>query len=165
MRSLRALSTASSSSPARAFPHPLTAYLWKCSLNTRWADNDIYGHLNNTVYYALIDTAVNKYLLDCGALRLPPHQAGEAIGVVVSSGCTFFSSLAYPDTVTAGLRATRVGTTSVTYEVGLFPGGANADANSPAAAQGYFTHVYVDAATRRPVRLPRQLATAVDALR
>ena len=124
----------------------------------------MYGHLNNTVYYALIDTAVNRYLLERDALRLPPHAPGAAIGVVVASGCTFFSSLAFPGAVAAGVRAVRVGTTSVTYEVGLFDGGVGADAAAAAAAQGFFTHVYVDAATRRPVRLPAALAAAVKAL-
>ena len=142
----------------------------------------MYGHMNNTVYYALIDSAVNRYLLDRGALQLPtapaqapaaaaattaatgaaspPPPAAPAIGVVVSSGCSFFYSLAYPGSVDVGVRVARVGTSSVVYEAGLFAAGAAAP-----AAQGHFTHVYVDAVTRRPVAaLPARLAAVVRAL-
>jgi len=114
------------------------------------------------VYYALFDAAVNRYLLSAGALPLPgaAAAAGGAIGVVVDSGCTFFHSLAFPDEVETALRVARVGASSVRYELGVFRAGASAP-----AAQGHFTHVYVNAATRRPIAaLCGRLAEAVLAL-
>lgn len=169
MRGAAARVLSSAAAASRPAPRPRGAYAFYTSCETRWADNDVYGHLNNTVYYALIDSAVNNYLLARGALTLPaaapaapaaPAGAGSALGVVVSSGCVFFHSLAYPGAVDAGVRVARVGTSSVTYEVGLFGAGAS----SP-AAQGHFTHVYVEPLSRRPVaRLPAALAAAVAAL-
>jgi acyl-CoA thioester hydrolase len=161
----RALSSATAAN--RPAPRARDAYSWYTSCETRWADNDVYGHLNNTVYYALIDSAVNRYLLARSALTLPvaapasPATTSDAaLGVVVSSGCVFFHSLAYPGAVDAGVRVARVGTSSVTFEVGLFGAGATTP-----AAQGHFTHVYVHAGSRRPVaRLPAPLAAAVAAL-
>jgi len=174
---LRRASSSLATSPTlpREAARPRSAYRWwQSAVGTRWADNDVYGHLNNTVYYALIDSAVNAYLLQCGALRLPPQlppqlppdagagagAASAAIGVVVASGCAFFHSLAYPCAVDAGVRVARVGRSSVTYEVGLFSAGAAAP-----AAQGHFTHVYVHPHSRRPVaHLPEPLARATAAL-
>ena len=118
-------------------------------LTTRWGDNDVYGHVNNVVYYAFFDTAVNGLLVEAGVLDI---AAGPVIGLVVESGCRYFSAIAFPDRVTAGVRVARLGRSSVRYEIGLF----RAD-DAEAAAQGHFVHVYVDRGTRRPVPLPDPL--------
>ncbi|MFC4638406.1 acyl-CoA thioesterase [Deinococcus hohokamensis] len=125
-------------------------------LTTRWMDNDVYGHVNNVVYYSYFDTAVNAHLIRRGALDI--HQ-GPVIGLVVESGCQYFAPLAFPDEVTAGLRVGRVGTSSVRYEIGLFK-----DEEEEARASGHFVHVYVDRQTRRPVPLPATLRAVVEAL-
>lgn len=131
------------------FPHFL-------SISTRWSDNDLYGHVNNVVYYSYFDTVVNDYLIRHGALDL---DAGTTIGLVVETHCSYFASLAFPQRIEAGLRVTRLGTTSVRYEVGIF----GADSAQP-AAQGHFVHVYVDRETRRPVPLPASLVAALEPL-
>ena len=112
---------------------------------TRWNDNDSYGHVNNAVYFYYIDTVVNCFLIDKGLLDI---KSGKMIGFAVDTGCKFFSSIEYPDMVHAGLRVTKLGNSSVTYDIGLFR-----NEESTAAAQGYFIHVYVDAETRRPVKI------------
>lgn len=116
---------------------------------TRWKDMDPYGHLNNVAYYELFDTAVNQWLIHAGLLD---HLSGPHIGIVVESGCRFFSELRFPDPVTAGLRVRHIGTSSVRYEIALFGGACDT-----AAAEGFFVHVYVDAETRRPEPLERKL--------
>ncbi len=126
------------------------------TIQTRWLDNDIYGHMNNVVHYSLFDTAVNGWLIEQGVLDI---AGGEQIGVVVETGCRYFSEMAFPDVVTAGLRVARLGTSSVRYEVGLF---RNDD--SQAAAEGFFIHVYVDRATRKPKPLDGALRTALGAI-
>ena len=126
-------------------------------ITTRWMDNDVYGHVNNVVYYSYFDTVVNEYLIRAGALDV---EHGTTIGLVVETQCNYFSPLAFPDQVEAGLRVARIGTSSVRYEVGLFKPG-----KPQAAAQGHFVHVYVDRATRRPVgALPEALRSALEAL-
>ncbi|RMF33237.1 MAG: acyl-CoA thioesterase [Alphaproteobacteria bacterium] len=125
-------------------------------LTTRWHDNDVYGHMNNVVYYALFDTVVNRWLkLEAGL----PVPEGDLIGLVVQTACTYHESLGWPEPVEAGLCTERVGRSSITYRVGLF----RPDADR-AAAEGHFTHVYVDAETRRPVPLPDFLRRAADAI-
>lgn len=124
---------------------------------TRWADNDEYGHVNNVVYYAYFDTAVNGWLIEATGTdirRLP------AIGVVAETSCRFLSPLSFPDLVVAGLRLVRLGTTGVTYEIGLFRG-----ADEEPAAVGTFRHVYVDAISRRPVPVPAEIRAALATLR
>lgn len=123
---------------------------------TRWADNDAYGHVNNVVYYAWFDTAVNGYLIDAGALDV---HAGATIGLVIETRCNYFAPLAFPQQVEAGLRVAHLGRSSVRYEVGLFAHGA-----PEAAAAGHFIHVYVDRLTRRPVELPEALRAALQPL-
>ncbi len=123
-------------------------------LDTRWGDNDVYGHVNNVVYYALFDTAVNRLLIQAGVLDI---AAGPVIGLVVETGCRFHASLAFPDRVTAGVRVARVGNSSVRYEIGLFR-----EDEDEAAAEGLFVHVYVDRATRRPTPLPTPLRAVVE---
>jgi acyl-CoA thioester hydrolase len=125
-------------------------------LATRWDDNDVFGHLNNTVHYRLFDTVVNGFLIvDCGFDPL----TSEVIGLVVESGCCYFSELRFPHAVIAGLRVDHVGNSSVRYEIGLFDGGA-----LEAAAQGYFVHVFVDRLSRRPRPLPPWLRDGLSAL-
>jgi len=126
------------------------------SINTRWSDNDLYGHVNNVVYYSYFDTVVNEYLIRHGALDL---EAGKTIGLVVETRCSYFASLAFPERIDAGLRVMRLGSTSVHYEVGIFSAGSEQP-----AAQGHLVHVYVDRDTRRPVPLPDALVAALKPL-
>jgi len=116
------------------------------TIPTRWMDNDVYGHVNNVVYYSYFDTVVNQYLIETGALVI---ESSPVIGLVVETGCRYFAPITFPDRVAAGLRVAKLGNSSVRYEVGLF---RNDDA--AAAASGHFIHVYVDRETRRPVRVP-----------
>ena len=113
---------------------------------TRWNDNDPYGHINNAVYYFIFDTAVNTYLIENQILDIAKSQT---IGLVAETGCQFFAPLAYPDDIEVGLSVRSIGTSSVTYELGLFAPNA-----ATAAAAGHFTHVYVDKDTRKPQALP-----------
>lgn len=126
------------------------------SIQTRWMDNDVYGHMNNVVHYSLFDTAVNGWLVEKGVLDF---LAGAQIGLVVETGCRYFAELAFPDTVNAGLRVARLGTSSVRYEIGLFRNDA-----AEAAAEGFFVHVYVDRATRRPAPLSAGLRAALETI-
>jgi acyl-CoA thioester hydrolase len=118
---------------------------WR-EIATRWADNDAYGHVNNIIHYAWFDTAVNGWLINAGLLDI---AAGDPIGLVVETGCRYAAPLTYPEPVEIGLAVERLGTSSVTYRLGIFARGAAA-----AAAEGHFTHVYVDRASRRSVPLP-----------
>jgi acyl-CoA thioester hydrolase len=145
------------SSAARPAPQTRVHYAHFDRITTRWMDNDVYGHVNNVVYYSFFDTVVNRYLLGHGALDL---HAGEVIGLVVETHCNYFSSLAFPQIVEAGLRVGHVGSSSVRYEVGLF-----AEGEPLSAAGGHFVHVYVDRATRRPAPLPAALLRALEPLR
>lgn len=126
------------------------------TIATRWMDNDLYGHMNNVVHYSLFDTAVNGWLIEQGVLDI--HK-GEQIGLVVETGCRYFSEMAFPDMVTAGIRVARLGSSSVRYEVGLFR-----NEEQTAAAEGFFIHVYVDRATRRPKQLDPGLCTALEGI-
>lgn len=126
------------------------------ALPTRWADNDIYGHINNAAYYGFFDTAVNCFLIEEAGLDI---HAGAVIGLVVETGCNYFAPLAFPETVEAGVRIARLGNSSVSYEIGLFKQGEDQP-----AAQGHFVHVYVDRDTRRPVSLPDGMRAALEAI-
>ncbi|WP_248323666.1 thioesterase family protein [Caballeronia sp. Sq4a] len=132
------------------------AYRHFLTIPTRWMDNDVYGHINNVVYYSYFDTVVNEYLLRQGVLDF---GASDVIGLVVETQCNYFESIAFPDRVEAGLRVSKVGTSSVRYEIGLFREGSD----SP-AAQGHFVHVYVDRETRRPKPLSQAWRAALNAL-
>ncbi|MCW5658827.1 MAG: acyl-CoA thioesterase [Burkholderiaceae bacterium] len=136
---------------------PRHAYPFFTRITTRWMDNDVYGHINNVVYYSFFDTAVNSYLIERGALDI---HAGAVIGLVVETHCNFFAPLQFPQFVEAGVRVARVGTSSVRYEIGLF-----ADDVPSCAASGHFVHVYVDRQTRRPATLPSALLQALAPLR
>lgn len=123
---------------------------------TRWNDNDVYGHVNNVVYHAYIDTAVNAVLIeDCG---LDIHE-GEVIGLVAETGCRYHAPLAYPEVLKLGVAVERLGERSVTYAVSVFRGGAER-----AAADGRFVHVYVDRESRRPVALPEAMRAGLERL-
>lgn len=141
---------------ARPAPQDRSRYRHFSSLPTRWMDNDVYGHVNNVVYYSFFDTAVNRYLIEAGALDI--HR-GEVIGLVVETRCHYFAPIEFPQVVDAGLRVAELGRSSVRYEVGLFAAGAPGT-----AAHGHFIHVYVDRATRRPVPLPEPLKQALQVL-
>lgn len=137
-------------------PERRSAYPAFRSITTRWMDNDVYGHVNNVVYYSWFDTAVNAWLIEQGALDI---HGGDTIGLVIETQCNYFAPLAFPQTIEAGIRVAHLGTSSVRYEVGLFAQGAD-----EAAAQGHFVHVYVDRQTRRPVPLPPQLRAVLETL-
>ena len=141
---------------ARPTPETRSRYRAFRSIPTRWADNDMYCHVNNVVYYGWFDTAVNALLIERGALDI---QQGTTIGFVVETQCNYFAPLAFPQTVEAGIRVAHAGSSSVRYEIALFAEGVET-----AAAQGHFVHVYVDRATQRPVRLPSALLRVVDDL-
>ncbi|WP_372659535.1 acyl-CoA thioesterase [Hydrogenophaga sp.] len=148
-----------STPPATPRPQalPRQAYAVFRTIGTRWMDNDVYGHVNNVVYYSWFDTAVNGYLIEQGALDI---HAGRTIGLVIETQCNYFAPLAFPQTVHAGLRVGHLGSSSVRYEVGLF-----AEDGEMAAACGHFVHVYVDRETRRPVPLPESLKKTLETLR
>ena len=144
-------------SGVRAAPEARSAYRAFRPITSRWMDNDVYGHVNNVVYYSFFDTAVNGHLIDAGALDI---HAGMVIGLVIETRCNYFAPLAFPQPIEAGLRVAHVGRSSVRYEVGLFAAG-----EPLSAAAGHFVHVYVDRQTRRPTELPAALRTALDALK
>jgi len=132
------------------------AYRHFTRLTTRWMDNDVYGHVNNVVYYSLFDTAVNGYLVNAGALDI--HRS-EVIGLVVETHCNYFAPVGFPTPIDAGIRVGRIGGSSVRYEIGLF-----AKDEPLTAARGHFIHVYVDRSTRRPTALPSALSNALQGL-
>ena len=138
------------SAEARAgYPHFLT-------IPTRWMDNDIYGHVNNVVYYSYFDTVINEYLMREGGLDI--HD-GAVVGVCAESHCNFRDSFAFPETVEAGLRVGHLGRRAVRYEIGLFKAGAAAP-----AAEGHFVHVFVERETMTPVAIPEAIRTALERL-
>ena len=124
-------------------------------VQTRWADNDIYGHINNVVYYAYFDTVINDYLIKEGGLDV---RLGSVIGVCVESQCRYLESAAYPEKLDAGLRVTKLGNSSVTYEIGIFRA-------ETLCALGAFVHVFVDAATRRPSPIPDRIRSSLERIR
>jgi acyl-CoA thioester hydrolase len=126
------------------------------AIPTRWLDNDIYGHVNNVVYYAYFDTVVNDHLIRAGGLDI---RNGTAIGLVVETFCRFHRPLSFPATIDAGMRVARLGTTSVRYELGLF-----CDGEADAAATGHFVHVWVDRVSRRPIPVPDPVRAALEPL-
>ena len=134
-------------------PNHRDAYPHFQPIPTRWMDNDVYGHVNNVVYYSYFDTVVNQYLIQHEALDI---ENSQVVGLVVETGCQYFAPLAFPDVATAGLRVAKVGNSSVRYEIGIFR-----NAEQAASAQGFFIHVYVDRSTRRPAPLPAALRAAV----
>jgi len=141
---------------AKPAPVPRSAYrVWR-PITTRWMDNDVYGHVNNVVYYSWFDTAVNAHLIEQGVLDI--HQ-GDSIGLVVETQCNYFAPLAFPQTIEAGIRVAHRGSSSVRYEVGLF-----AQGEPVTAARGHFVHVYVNKATRRPQTLSTAFIQVLETL-
>ncbi|MBI2728790.1 MAG: acyl-CoA thioesterase [Polaromonas sp.] len=145
-------------SPTRPQAEPRSAFKAFRPIGTRWSDNDVYGHVNNVVYYSWFDTAINGLLIDRGAIDI---HAGKVIGLVIETQCNYFAPLAFPENVVAGIRVAHIGSSSVRYEVGLFP----EDAAQTCAARGHFIHVYVDRDTRRPVPLPPELLSVLETLK
>lgn len=137
-------------------PSTRDAYRAFRTIQTRWMDNDIYGHMNNVVHYSLFDTAVNGWLIENGVLDI---HGGDQIGLVVETGCRYFAEMGFPDVITAGVRVAKLGTSSVRYEVGLFCNDAQT-----AAAEGFFIHVYVDSQTRKPKPLGGPLRVALEGI-
>ena len=130
---------------SRPAPRGREAYRWFMTIATRWTDNDAYGHVNNTVYYQWFDTAVNQWLVGQELLDI---KAGDPIGLVVETSCSYFGPLSFPGEIEVGIAIERLGTSSVTYRIGVFETG-----QAEPSAQGYFTHVYVGRDSRRPVPL------------
>lgn len=141
---------------SRAEPRPRSAYRAWRTIPTRWADNDAYGHVNNVVHYAWFDTAVNAWLVEAGLLDI---ANGDPIGLVVETRCAYFAALAFPQQVEVGIAVEQLGQSSVTYRLGIF-----AEGEGKAAAQGEFTHVYVDRASRKPTALPDAWRTKLEEL-
>ena len=131
------------------YPHTLT-------IPTRWKDNDVYGHVNNVEYYSYFDTVINEWLITEGGLDI---HAGEVIGICAESHCEYRGALEFPHPVEAHLRVGKLGRSSVRYEIALFRGGAE-----EVAGTGWFVHVFVDRATRRPVDIPEQMRAALERL-
>jgi acyl-CoA thioester hydrolase len=126
------------------------------AIPTRWMDNDTYGHVNNVAYYSYFDTVVNEHLIDEGGLDI---RAGPAMGLVVETRCLFHRPLSFPQIIDAGLRVSKLGNSSVAYDIGLFERGADAP-----AATGYFVHVWVERSTRRPMPVPVAIRAALAPL-
>ncbi|WP_432381199.1 acyl-CoA thioesterase [Duganella sp. P38] len=131
------------------FPHFL-------EIPTRWMDNDAYQHMNNVVYYSFFDTAVNRFLIDRGVLDI---HSDEVVGMVVDTGCSYFNSISFPDTVHAGVRVAKIGNSSVRYELALYRNGDE----QPAAA-GHFVHVYVDRKSNRSVPIPENVRAVLETI-
>jgi len=123
---------------------------------TRWMDNDHYGHVNNVAYYSFFDTAVNGFLIEASGIDI---RELPAIGIVAESGCQFLEAVSFPDTIHAGIDLERLGTTSVVYRITLFREGSDLP-----CAVGRFVHVYVDRETRRPVPIPAEIRTVLNAV-
>jgi acyl-CoA thioester hydrolase len=134
----------------------LADYRWHRPFPTRWHDNDVFGHVNNTIYYAAMDTTVTSWLLGQAGYGMTEAHGDPA--VVVASSCRYFASGAFPDTLVVGLRADRVGTTSVSWGLGIFR-----EADAELLATGTFVHVFVDRAERRPMTVPAAIRERISA--
>lgn len=145
----------------RPEPEPRHAFHHFRHIDTRWADNDAYGHVNNVVYYAWFDTAVNAYLIEHDALDI--HK-GETIGLVVETQCNYFLPITFPQPVEIGIRVAHVGSASVRYELGVFTTNT-AGEFVVCAAKGHFIHVYVDKLTRRPAPLSTIFKSVLEKLK
>ena len=132
------------------------AYRWFTPITTRWSDNDIYGHVNNVIYYSYFDSVANRYLIEAGGLDI---HTGDTVGLVVNSGCDYFAPVAYPQALEGALRVDRLGNSSVRYGVAVFRAGEDA-----ACAHGHFVHVFVERATNRAVAMPGGLRGALERL-
>lgn len=142
--------------PDAPIPETRVRFRYWLTIPTRWMDNDIYGHVNNVVYYSFFDTLVNSYLIAQGKLDI--HD-GDTIGFAVETFCQFKDSFVFPDVVEGGLRVGRLGTSSVRYEIGLFKTGRDTP-----AATGHFVHVFVDRHTQKPKPMPESIRAALEKL-
>jgi acyl-CoA thioester hydrolase len=140
----------------RPTPDSRNAYRHFQTIATRWMDNDVYGHVNNVVYYSYFDTVVNQYLIEQRVLDI---EKSKVIGLVVETQCHYFAPLTFPDLVHAGLRVAKLGNSSVRYEIGLFR-----NDEQTASAQGHFIHVYVDRVWRRSTVVPADMRAALEKL-
>ena len=136
--------------------NPRSTYRSFLAIPTRWMDNDVYGHVNNVVYYSYFDTAVNEHLIRAAGLDI---ERSATIGIVVETACRFYKPLSFPDVVEAGLRVAKLGKSSVKYEIGLFRQGEDEP-----AASGHFVHVWVDRGTMRPATVPAEVRAALEML-
>jgi acyl-CoA thioester hydrolase len=143
-------------SNGRPEPGKRSDYVEFMPIQTRWMDNDVYGHVNNVVYYSYFDTVVNLYLINPGGLDF--HNA-PVVGIRAETMCRYYRSIAYPEAIDAGIRVGRLGTSSVRYEVGLF--GVD---DQQARAEGHLVHVFVDRATNAPVPIPADIREALERL-
>ncbi|MDO3721645.1 thioesterase family protein [Marinobacter sp. chi1] len=123
-------------------------------MQTRWMDNDIYGHVNNVTYYSYFDSAINRFLIEKGGLNI---HASDVVGFVVSSNCQFRKPLAYPDAISVGLRVAKIGHSSVTYETGIFR-----DSETEASAYGQVVHVFVSREHNTATRIPESIHQALE---
>ncbi|OBH85503.1 4-hydroxybenzoyl-CoA thioesterase [Mycobacterium scrofulaceum] len=130
-------------------------------VGTRWADNDMFGHLNNAVYYQLFDTAINAWINT--STGLDPLTT-PALGIVAESGCRYFSELHFPEGLTVGVAVTRLGRSSVTYRLGVFRAARDGQAQ-PITALGHWVHVYVDRASRKPIEIPDPIRSLLSTAR
>ena len=128
---------------------------WR-KVTTRWADNDAYGHVNNTIFYQWFDSAVNGWMVEQGMLDI---ANGDPIALVVETRCAYFAPLAFPQAVEVGLAVAELGRSSIRYRIGVFGEGENGS-----AAQGEFVHVVVDRANRRPVEIPASWRAKLEAI-
>jgi acyl-CoA thioester hydrolase len=135
---------------------PRSSYVHFAELPTRWMDNDVYGHVNNVVYYSFFDTAVNAYLIASGCLDL---QNSPVIGLVVETGCQYFKPITFPDILSVGISVAKLGASSVRYEIGIFLNG-----DDSVAAEGHFVHVYVDRVLNKPVPIPDNVRKVLSGL-
>lgn len=142
--------------PSKPVAYQRKDFNWFSPLTTRWADNDIYGHVNNVMYYSYFDSTANRYLIEQGGLDI--HN-GPVIGLVVDSGCSYFAPVAFPDALEGALRVAHLGRSSVRYELAIFRPNAE-----DAVAQGHFVHVFVDRQTRQSTGIPGQLRDALAQL-
>jgi acyl-CoA thioester hydrolase len=134
----------------------VSSYPHRLPIQTRWKDNDAYGHVNNVEYYSFFDTAINAWLVREGGLDI---ETGQTIGLCVESHCEYRAAIAFPETIEVGLRVGKLGRSSVRYELAVFRAG-----DGDPAAEGYFVHVFVDRATRRPADIPEPLRAALERL-
>lgn len=136
-------------------PHTQADFPVHWPVTTRWADNDMFGHLNNAVYYELFDSAINGWInTNCGIDPL----AAPWLGVVAESGCRYLAELRFPEPLVIGLAVTRLGSSSVTYRLGIWRDGG------PVAAVGHWVHVYVDRANRRPIPIPGEVRSLLQSI-
>jgi len=130
-------------------------YRFTMPIPTRWIDNDVYGHVNNVVYYAYFDTIINRWLIDEGGLDI---AKGDVIGVCAESQCTYLHSATFPDELVGALRVAKIGNSSVTYEIAIFLG-------ETCCAHGRFVHVFVARDTRKPTPIPPRIRAALERLK